>query len=245
MKTLYIDCTSGVCADMLLSGFRALGAEVETGFEEEMRRLIHTVTEHCQDGHCHLHAHDHGDAHDKEHVHDHTHAHGASYAAVREVLRLAPLSENARNTARRIYETIALAEAKVHGETLETVHFHEVGRMQAILNVASVAVMIDMMGVDRIICSEIHDGQGTIQCSHGIIPVPVPAVKAMMDTCSYVFKTIPIDTELVTPSGLAMLIGMGAEYGARPQGGVLAKGIGYGDRSTGRSGMEIYLIEEE
>ena len=61
MKTLYIDCTSGVCADMLLSGFRALGAEVETGFEEEMRRLIHTVTEHCEDGHCHLHAHDHGD----------------------------------------------------------------------------------------------------------------------------------------------------------------------------------------
>jgi len=107
------------------------------------------------------------------------------------------------------------------------------------------AAMLDSMGVDKIVCSEVCDGCGTIECSHGIIPVPVPAVKAMMDSCDYVFKTEPVSTELVTPSGLGMLIGMGAECAPRPEGSIIAKGIGYGGRDTGRGGMEIYIIEEE
>ena len=250
MKTLYIDCGSGVCADMILSGFRALGAETNMGFEEEVRGLIHHGIEHggfepnpeqgCHPAHDSAQqAHEHGEAH------SHHHAHGASYAAIREVLRRAPMTENARKTAEKIYETIARAEAEVHGATLATVHFHEVGRPQAILNIVSAAAMLDQMGVDRIVCSEVCDGQGTIECSHGVIPVPVPAVRAMMANCDYVFRTIPIDTELVTPSGLAMLIGMGAECAPQPNGGIIARAFGRGGRDTGRNGMELLLIEEE
>ena len=250
MKTLYIDCGSGVCADMILSGFRALGAETDMGFEEEVRGLIHHGIEHggfepnpeqgCHPAHDSAQqTHEHGEAH------SHHHAHGASYAAIREVLRRAPMTENARKTAEKIYETIARAEAEVHGATLETVHFHEVGRPQAILNIVSAAAMLDQMGVERIVCSEVCDGQGTIECSHGVIPVPVPAVRAMMANCDYVFRTIPIDTELVTPSGLAMLIGMGAEYAPQPNGEIIARAFGRGGRDTGRNGMELLLIEEE
>ena len=261
MKTLYIDCVNGVCADMIISGLRALGAETEAGFEEDMRELIHRVVEHGEYEHGHDHdgcvhgEHEHHYEHSahehehNEHTHDehehHYHSHGASYTAIKEVIRRAPMTESARKTAQKIYETIARAEAKVHEATLETVHFHEVGRAEAIINIASAAVMLDSIGADRIVCSEIHDGRGTIECSHGIIPVPVPAVRAMMESCDYTFKTEPVETELVTPSGLGMLIGMGAECRERPQGGVLAKGIGYGGRDTGRGGMEIYIIDEE
>ena len=249
MKTLYIDCVNGVCADMIISGFRALGAETEAGFEGDMRELIHRVVEHGEYEHGHDHdgcAHgEHEHHHEHEHAHAHAHVHGASYTAIKEVIRRAPMTENARKTAQKIYETIARAEAKVHEATLETVHFHEVGRAEAIINITSAAAMLDSIGADRIVCSEIHDGQGTIECSHGIIPVPVPAVRAMMESCDYTFKTEPVETELVTPSGLGILIGMGAECRERPQGGVLAKGIGYGGRDTGRGGMEIYIIDEE
>lgn len=247
MKTLYIDCTNGVCADMVISGLRALGAETESGFEEDMGVLIHRVVEHGEYEHEHDNHHEHGGCtHEHSHTHhSHLHGSGASYAAVKEVLLRAPLTEGARETAQRIYETIARAEAKVHKAALENVHFHEVGRAEAIINIAKAAVMLNSMGVDRIVCSEICDGQGSIECSHGIIPVPVPAVKAMMETCDYIFKTEPVDTELVTPSGLGMLIGMGAECLPRPLGSIIAKGIGYGGRDTGRGGMEIYLIEEE
>lgn len=247
MKTLYMDCSSGVCADMILSGFRALGAETDAGFEEEVRHLIHHGIEHGgfepnpEQGHTHQ-GHGHGHAHEAGHAHHH--AHGASYAAIREVLRRAPMTEKAREIAEKIYETIARAEAEVHGATMETVHFHEVGRPQAILNIVSAAAMLDQMGIDRMLCSEICDGQGTIECSHGVIPVPVPAVRAMMAKCDYTFRTIPVDTELVTPSGLGMLIGMGAECAPQPDGGILARAVGRGGRDTGKNGMEILLIEE-
>lgn len=255
MKTLYLDCKNGVCADMIISGLRALGAETEAGFEEDMSQFIHRVIEHGEyeqgDHHesgesehcCNAGAHHaHGD--EKGHLH-HLHSHGVSYAAIKEVLGRAPMTESAKQTAQKIYETIARAEARVHKATLETVHFHEVGRAEAIINIAKAAAMLDSMGVDKIVCSEVCDGCGTIECSHGIIPVPVPAVKAMMDSCDYVFKTEPVSTELVTPSGLGMLIGMGAECAPRPEGSIIAKGIGYGGRDTGRGGMEIYIIEEE
>lgn len=245
MKTLYIDCTNGVCADMFISGFRGLGVEVPEGLEEDVLHAVHHVLE--DHGHSHGDGHHHHDDHGAGHghSHDHAHAHGTSYQDVKHIIAHVKADDRAKETAQEIYRAIAVAEAKVHEATLDTVHFHEVGRPQAIVNVMTVAAMLTEIGADRIVCSEIHDGQGTIECSHGVIPVPVPAVRAMMDSCDYVFKQEAVETELVTPSGLGMLIGMRAVCASRPQGSIIAKGIGYGGRDTGRGGMEIYLIDEE
>lgn len=251
MRSIYIDCKNGVCADMLISGLRSLGADPEFMPMDEFEEFLHEMSHHLSEYHglshngdSHRHAHD---ASDEGCGHSHGHSHGnmSSFQFIKGAIRHLPVSLKARDIAEKIYKKIALAEAEVHGATLETVHFHEVGRPRAIYNVITVSLQIAEIVPDRIVCSEVHDGHGTVVCSHGVIPVPVPAVKAMMKDCSYTFVTDDVETEMVTPSGLAMLMGIGAVPGERPIGSVIAKGIGFGGRDTGRGGMEIYLIDEE
>lgn len=226
MRTLYFDCTNGVCGDMIVSGLTALGAEAPPETEQVIMDLAQEIL-----GEVH---HHHG--HHHEHIH---------YSDVKKIIKKAPLSEEARKVMERIYGVIAAAESRVHETEIEEVCFHEVGRAAAIANIAKTAAMLEDIRADRILCSPVSDGSGTIECSHGVIPVPVPAVKAMMENCGYEFRTLEVETEMVTPSGLAMLIGMGAASGERPRGALIAKGLGFGSRDTGRGGMEIYLIDEE
>lgn len=256
MRTLYIDCTSGVCADMFISGFRALGVETEFMPFDEFEQFLHEMQHHLAESHgINSHTHiTHGSEHDGHHHDGHNHEHfahneachsgGSSYQFIKNVIRHLPVPLSVRDTAEKMYKTIALAEAEVHGADLETVHFHEVGRPRTIYNVITIAMQVNAIKPDKIVCSAVHDGCGTIECSHGIISVPVPAVKAMMKKSDFIFVTDDVETEMVTPSGLGVLIGMGASPGTKPNGSIIAKGLGYGGRDTGRSGMEIYLIDE-
>ena len=194
MSSIYIDCTNGISSDMVLMALRGLGAQAD---------LTGKLHFHGRD-------HDHGHAHEHEHDHGHTHAHGhASYQDVLHVIEHSLVSEQVKETARSIYGVIARAEASVHGATLETVHFHEVGRREAIENIIAIAAALEELGVEEVFCSEVHDGYGTILCSHGEIPVPVPAVAAMMKESDLTFATDDIPTEMVTPSGLGVLMGIG------------------------------------
>ena len=251
MKTLYIDCTAGISGDMLLQAL----TEIADG-EISVPPIKNT--------HHHEHSHDH----DHEHEHDH---HGRSYEEVKNIINNMTgdgLTEEARDFALNIYAVIAKAEAAVHGMTLETVHFHEVGRDKAIQNAAGIGAALDRLGFSpetgntgaggigasgmragRILVSPIYDGTGFVDCAHGRIPVPVPAVKAMMDECSYDFRTAEgVDTEMVTPSGLASIIGIGAqpaEKGFTIMGSIIAETEAKGTRDTGRGGLRVYLIEEK
>lgn len=248
MKTLYIDCSNGISGDMLLDALSDIVGE-----------KLHIPQVHS--GHCHEH-HDH-DHHGHEHAH-----HGRSYEDVKAVIHHMAehgLTEGARDFALNIYAVIAKAEASVHGATLETVHFHEVGRDRAIQNAAGIGAALDKLGFSpepgrsagRILVSPIYDGTGFVDCAHGRIPVPVPAVKAMMDACAgskgpgrgYDFRTAEdVDTEMVTPSGLAAIIGIGAEpadKGFAIMGSIVAETEAKGTRDTGRGGLRVYLIEEK
>lgn len=239
MKTLYFDCRNGVCSDMILSGLLGLGIDLDCEAKHDLEHLAGAEHHHDHDDDCH----DHG----AEHHHAHSHR---SYTEICQIIEKAPISPNAKKLAGNIYRTIACAEAKVHKESLETVHFHEVGRPEAIVNIISIAVAIDAIGADDLVCSDIHDGQGTIECSHGTIPVPVPAVMAIRESeeakkLGYVYETDQVETELVTPSGLGILVGLGARYGYYPEDdSVLARSVGHGTRDTGRGGMEITLLED-
>lgn len=236
MKTLYIDCTAGVSGDMLLNALAEIAGE-------EIR-----VPEI-----------DHDRRHDRDH-------HGRSYRAVQRIIGHmadAGISETARQYALNIYAILAKAEASVHGMSLETVHFHEVGRDRAVRNALGIGMALEKLGFDpmpaksagRIVVSPIYDGQGFVDCAHGRIPVPVPAVSAMMDECGeskgpghgYEFRTAEeVDTEMVTPSGLAAVMGIGAEpaeKGFAVMGSITAEAQAEGTRDTGRGGLRVYLIE--
>lgn len=193
----------------------------------------------------HLHTHD-----DHDH-HDHHHAHGRSWLKVRELIDHSSFSDDAKQTALSIYQNIAEAEASVHGETLETIHFHEVGRDEAIKNALGIGMALEIIEPLEILTSPIYDGKGTVVCSHGEIPVPVPAVMALRAKCTYTFETADVNMEMVTPSGLASLMGIKAKPAVKtlqqlledPRVSIIAETEAKGSRDTGRGGLRVYLLE--
>ena len=232
MKALYIDCTNGVSGDMVLMALTELGAD-EAEIEKTVMKI--DMGSCCCD-------HDHG------HGHHHHHDHQRSFRQIEAMINEADIDGAVKEKAVAIYKAIALAEAEVHGADLETVNFHEVGRDRAIMNIVGTAAAVSMLQAEEIYVSPLHDGQGTIICSHGEIPVPVPAVAAMKKQCDYEFVTEDIDMEMVTPSGLGTLIGLGAvrcdAASAEELGKVVKTGEGVGTRDTGRGGLVISLIEK-
>jgi len=233
MKIVYFDCTNGISGDMAYMALKGLLDENEEGFGHEHHH-----------GHSHGHNHKHND-NTHEHLHNHEHSH-TSYADIKNIIISSEISESAKEKALSIYSVIAKAEALAHGTTIEDVHFHEVGRKAAIENIIGAAVCMDAIGADKVLCSEICDGTGFIECSHGTIPVPVPAVTAMRSECGLIFITDGnTQTEMVTPSGLAILIGLGARHSKEiPQGEILKKVTVFGKRKTSKDGgLTAYLIE--
>ena len=141
-------------------------------------------------GHRHVHGHDgdhhhgHGNGHDEHHGHGHSHAHGHEHAHhhehrnladIKAIIERSSLSRRAREIALAIFEVIAAAEAKAHGQTIETVHFHEVGAVDSIVDVAAVAWCVDDLGVDDGYIPVLAEGEGHVRCAHGVLPIPVPA----------------------------------------------------------------------
>ena len=237
---------------MDLSGQRAV---IEEALNKEN---LHTHGDHDDRNHGHSHT-DYSYSGD----HDHHHAHGRSWIKVRELIDHSSFSDDAKQTALSIYQNIAEAEASVHGETLETIHFHEVGRDEAIKNALGIGMALEAIkargqGSDQdedehldILTSPIYDGKGTVVCSHGEIPVPVPAVMALREKCTYTFETADINMEMVTPSGLASLMGIKAKPAVKtvqqmledPRVKLAAETEAKGSRDTGRGGLKVYLLE--
>ena len=214
---LYFDCTSGISSDMIFNALTLMGGDgvwaKHVAIPEDSANV---------DGHHHR-----------------------SYNEVKAIIENSPMTDKVRETTYAIYDVIARAEAKVHGTTVEDVHFHEVGRDQAIRNVVGIAGAFNSLFISEVYCSAIHDGTGTIQCSHGEIPVPVPAVQAMMEEApDYKFVTDEdVKTEMVTPSGLAVMMGLGAKYVPEMPEGVLLQNVTIkGGRDTGKEGLRVCLI---
>ena len=231
MRTIYLNCENGVSGDMVLNALIDL-CERPDAVRSELHRISHAIEE--RGGHEHHHGHD------QAHTHDHFHR---SYQEVKEIIDSVPVGNEVKAIAQQIYAVIAKAESAVHGDPLDDLHFHEVGRDQAIANVLGTAVCIDSLQADSIIVSEICDGHGTVKCAHGILSVPVPAVKAMLDECTLVYRQTEQEGEMVTPSGLAMVIGSGAVTGSRPDGEPVCSAEAFGGRRFGHHGLiaELYI----
>lgn len=207
----------------------------------------HDHAEHDQhdlngQGHDHEHHHDHAEHHHEhhhdhaEHHHNHEHhqAHGRSYADIIELLQASQLDPKVIQQAIAVFTEIGRAEAAVHGVELAQVHFHEVGAVDSIVDIVGVVILLDSLGVDRIVCSRISDGQGLIKCQHGYLPVPVPAVMKMLEGSGIPYQTGTADTELVTPTGFGLIKTLCHEFGTMPAMDVFKSGYGFGQREIGR-----------
>jgi pyridinium-3,5-bisthiocarboxylic acid mononucleotide nickel chelatase len=183
-------------------------------------------------GHEHAHEHhphDHGSAHG--HTHEHTHHHGRNLPAIRAILNDAPLPAEARALALRAFRLLGEAEAAIHNTPLDQVHFHEVGAVDAIVDIACAAVGLTSLNVDRWYCSPVNVGSGFVDCAHGRFPVPAPATAALL-------RGIPTYSEgpameLVTPTGAAILRALGCDF-SRPTAAFEHIGYGAGTRNPAR-----------
>lgn len=161
--------------------------------------------DHAHD-HSHSHDHHHDHAHDHQHSHSHVHHHDHSHRSLHDIHHIIDdlkLPEAVRTDILAVYRLIAEAESKAHDKPVSEIHFHEVGTMDAIADIASVCLLLHKLAPDQIIASPIHVGSGQVKCAHGILPVPAPAT-------AYILKDIPIYSgsiqgELCTPTGAALL----------------------------------------
>ena len=194
--------------------------------------------------HHHHHDHDHDHHHDHDHEHGHHHHHHATPGHIAEVIGTLNVPEPVKAQARKVYDAIARAEAKVHGTTVQDVHYHEVGALDAVADVTGVCLAISLINPDRIVASPIHVGSGTTVCAHGVMPVPAPATAELL-------RGVPsyggeVSGELCTPTGAALVAHFANEFGPMPVMAVEATGYGIGTKDFGRANfLRCFLGEAE
>jgi uncharacterized protein (TIGR00299 family) protein len=218
------------------------GTDVKVTLNGEAECVHEHEDEHAQDHehdgeHGHSHEHGHGHSHEHGHGHHHHHHHEGndrSLSDIVHIIRSSEISDKAKKLAISVFGEIAKAEATVHGTLLSEVHFHEVGAVDSIVDIVGTAICIDMLKVDRILCSPVHEGQGFVDCRHGRLPVPVPAVIKMLGGSGISIVTEEIQAELVTPTGFGILKTVSESCGKMPEMQVESVGYGFGKTETGR-----------
>ncbi|AAV46449.1 unknown [Haloarcula marismortui ATCC 43049] len=193
--------------------------------------------DHAHDGHSHSHTHDEGHGHtgDDAHAHshdEHTHAegHGPSrtYAEVVELVEGMDLPAAVRADALAIFEILGEAEASVHGTDLDDTHFHEVGADDAIADIVGTCLLLDDLDVEQVVTTTPATGGGTVEMSHGTYPVPTPAVVEIAEQADWSLQGGPIDRELLTPTGAAILAHIAEGTESLPPLDINASGYGAG-----------------
>jgi hypothetical protein len=168
--------------------------------------------------------------HDREHARgkSHEHAHGRHLSEIKRIIGAAMISERAKKTAIAIFEALGTAEAKIHNVDIERVHFHEVGAVDAIVDIVGAAVGAEALGVDEIVCSALNVGGGTVKCEHGVFPVPAPATVELLKGAP-VYSS-GVQAELVTPTGAAIVKTLATHFSERPTMKLEKNGYGAGTR---------------
>ena len=253
MKILYFDCSSGISGNMTLGALTEIIGDENyllnelkklniDGYKIEISKKIKNgITgtyvdvildnEHTLDHHTDLHEHHHEHNHSSSHEHHHEHR---NLEDVNKIIENSSLNNDVKNLAKKIFLRVAEAESKVHNKTLEEIHFHEVGAIDSIVDIVGTAILINKINPDKIISSIVNDGYGFIECAHGTMSVPVPATSEIFVNSKVKFRQIDIDTELVTPTGAAIIAELAEEFKTLPT--MTIEKIGWG---TGSKDLKI------
>ena len=261
-KILYLECNSGISGDMTVAALLDLGANREvlmealeslplTGYSVEIKDVYKSGIRACDFNVILDSAHENHD-HDMEYLYGDAHTHDAAVSTpayhhhhdarnlndIAQIIMAGRLTENAKSLALKIFRILAQAEAKVHGKSIDEVHFHEVGAVDSIVDITAAAVCLDNLQPDQVVISALTDGTGQIRCQHGLIPVPVPAVTAIASNEHLTLKIRNVEGELVTPTGAAIAAAFRTESTLPDSFEILHTGFGAGKRTyTGVSGF--------
>jgi len=238
MKTLYFDLGMGAAGDMLtaalfelmpdraqaLAQLNALGlpgvefvpeAASKCGVTgTHMRVVVNGQEEQAEDAHSHAHHHEH---------HEHHHHH-ASMADIEALVSGLNASQTVKDTVLAVYQRIAQAESQVHGVPVSEIHFHEVGAMDALADIAAASFLLEQLAPEKVLASPVQVGFGKTRCAHGLLPVPAPATALLL--LGVPIRAGNIEGELCTPTGAALLRQFVSDFGPMPL--MTVERIGYG-----------------
>jgi uncharacterized protein (TIGR00299 family) protein len=213
------------------SGISSTKIRVYDGTKLAEKSPTHTAHSHTdEDDHTHQHSHTYQHQpktqhhHKAGHTHDHEHTHGRSLAVIRDLINAASLAPAVKHTAIQAFELLGTSEAKIHNVPVEKIHFHEVGAVDAIVDIVAASAGIHALAIDKWFCSALNIGGGMVDCAHGRFPVPAPATADLL-------RGLPtysahIEKELVTPTGAALIRALSPAFG--PQPAMRVEHIGYG-----------------
>ena len=225
MKTLYFDCFSGISGDMIIGALLDLGLDLKyleqelkklniKGYRIEAKKVIKNGIAAAKFDVVELHSH-HGNQ---------DHHHERNIAEIDSIIGKSRLSEEIKNTIKKIFHRIAAAESKIHRVPINKIHFHEIGAIDTIIDVAGAVIGLNKLGIEKAYCSKLNVGTGFVEFSHGKWPVPAPATAEIL-------KNVPIyhnntKAELVTPTGAAIITALAESFGEMPA--MKLEKIGYG-----------------
>lgn len=240
MKILYFDCSSGISGNMTIGALLEI-VDDEKYLLNELKKLNIDgyeikISKKVKNGitgtyvdvlleHEHHHKHKEHN-HENEHTHHHEHR---NLSDVNKIIDNSTLNEEVKKLAKKIFLRVAKAESKVHNKPLEEVHFHEVGAIDSIIDIVGTAILINKINPDKIVSSTVNDGYGFIECAHGKMAVPVPATSEIFSNSNVKFRQIEIDTELVTPTGAAIIAELAIDFMPLPE--MQVEKIGWGSGS--------------
>ena len=237
MKICYLDCFSGVAGDMLL------GALVDSGVDPahiraEIAKLglegVELRFEPCKRSGIS------GTNLTVEVAHDHSHR---SLSKIEEIIGSSGLDQDVKESSIQIFRRLGEVEAAVHQMPIEKVHFHEVGALDAIVDIVGACVGFKALGIEKVYCSPLNLGSGTVKAAHGVMPVPAPATASLVkDVPTYADGPA---VELTTPTGAAIVTTLAESFGAMPAMRIESVGYGAGDREfKGRANLTRVLVGE-
>ncbi len=257
-RVLHLDCFSGIAGNMMLAALLDLGLsrkELEAGlaglgleFKLRVKKVSRgaLAAKHLEvvvpgakkkraakakkkPGHTHSHSHEIAEPH--IHVHGHHHGHGRAYPKIRRQLERADLAERVKARTLACFEALAIAEGRVHGVSPEEVHFHEVGAVDAIVDITGMAIGLEALGIERVTSSPVALGHGTVYTDHGLLPLPAPATIELLRGV----PTVPanVEWETVTPTGAAILRSQVDDFGVMPAMTIDRIGLGAGNDRPG------------
>lgn len=222
MKTLYFDCFAGASGDMILGAMIAAGVEPQALLDQLSRLNVQNYSIEFQrvdrSGISATYA---WVQTPPEHAHRHL-------SHILKIIYDSQLSAGVKDRAAKVFSRLAEAEARVHNRPIEQVHFHEVGALDAIIDVVGAAICFDLARIERFVCSPLHVGSGSVEMDHGRFPVPPPAVAELLKGAP-IYST-DIKGELVTPTGAAIIATVCHEYGPLPKMELQRTGYGAGTR---------------
>lgn len=208
------------------------------GDHAQKKKAEHMCEHICDNMHGHDYDHDHKHGHEHSHAHVHMTMHD-----IEHIVQQLQVSDNVKKDILQVYAIIADAESKAHNCPVSEVHFHEVGAMDAIADVAAVCYLMDCLKLESVTASEIHVGNGIVKCAHGILPVPAPATANIVRDLPWAHGKI--DGEICTPTGAALIRYFADQFADAPVEHIIRTGTGIGRRTFTRpSYFQVSICEE-